>query len=149
MNSTFNLLKNPVNKIINLAMVLALGFLLVVLAGIFSNWLSIVDGIIFAIAYIPVVVAKAAASLTDYDFNFDPLSSTLALAVQELAQFLTAFLVVTGISIPMLLHHSKQLSSTALWLTLIGGLLIFATVYLFSEAFEVEEDVDDLGGGVI
>lgn len=149
MNSTFDLRKGPINKIINLAIVLAVGFLLVVLAGIFSNWLTIADGLIFAVAYLPVVITKAVTGLSDYDFNFDPLSNSQALALQEGAQFLTAFLVVSGVSIPILLHHAHTLTTMAMYLTLIGGMLIFSTVYLFSEAFETDEEVDDLGGGVI
>lgn len=150
MNLTFSFDINPLNKIIGLSVVLSMGFLLVVLAGIYGNWFPIVNGLIFAVAYLPVIVTRAAFNLSDYDFNFDPHTTSQTLAIKELGKWLTAFLLVTGFFLPILLHHSHILTKTALILTLIGGVLIYGTVYLFSLAFDgPTEDLEDLGGGVI
>lgn len=150
MNSTLDFKHNPLNKIIGLSVVLSMGFLLVVLAGIYGNWFPIVDGIIFAVAYLPVIITRTAFNLSDYDFNFDPHTTLHTLAIKELGQFLTAALLVTGFYLPILLHHSLILTQTAVVLTIIGGVLIFGTVVTFSQVFDApEEDVDDLGGGVI
>lgn len=150
MNSTLDFGKNPLNKIIALSVVLSMGFLLVVLAGIYGNWFPIVDGIIFAVAYLPVIITRVIFNLSDYDFNFDPQTSSQTLAVQEFGKFLTAGLLVTGIYLPILLHHSQILTSTAVVLTLIGGGFIFGTVYTFSQAFDgPEDDEGGLGAGVI
>lgn len=146
MNSTFDARKGPVNKIINLGIVLAAGFLLVLLAGIFSNWLAVVDGIVFAVAYLPVVITRSVISPRDYDLNFDLLANSQALVLQVCAQFLTAFLSATGVLVPVVLYHSHYFTTTALYLTLIGGGLIFSTVYVFSKAFDAEEEIDDFGG---
>ncbi|OBA23378.1 vacuolar protein sorting 55 [Metschnikowia bicuspidata var. bicuspidata NRRL YB-4993] len=150
MNSTQQFGKNPLNKIIGLSIVLSMGFLLVVLAGVSGNWFPIVDGVIFAVSYLPVIISRVAFTLGDNDFNFDPSISSHTLAAQELGKFLTAALLVTGFYIPFLLHHSHFLSTTAMILTFIGGLLIYGTVYTFSQAFEQSEDDEaELGAGVI
>lgn len=150
MNSTFEFNKNPLNKIIGLSIVLSMGFLLVVLAGVSGNWFPIVDGIIFAVAYLPVIVTRAVFNLSDYDFNFDPQTSSQTLVIQEAGKFTTAALLVTGVYLPILLHHSLILTRAAVVLTLIGGSLIFSTIYLFSQAFEApEEEAEGLGGEVI
>lgn len=150
MNSTFEFNKNPLNKIIGLSIVLSMGFLLVVLAGVSGNWFPIVDGVIFAVAYLPVVVTRAAFNSSDYDFNFDPHTTLQTLAIQEAGKFVLAALLVTGVYLPILLHHSLILTRTAVVLTLLGGVLIFGTVYTFSQAFDTPDDeAEDLGGGVI
>lgn len=150
MNSTLQLGRNPLNKIIGLSIVLSMGFLLVVLAGVSGNWFPILDGIIFAVAYLPAIVTRIVFNLSDYDFNFDPQTTSQTLAVQELGKFLTAALLVTGVYLPILLHHSNILTSAAVALTLIGGLLIYGTVYTFSQAFEESTESEaDLGAGVI
>ena len=131
MNSTqtFSYLqKNPLNKIIGLSVILSVGFLLVILAGIYGNWFPIIVGIIFAVAHLPVAITKNIASNSDYDFNFDS-TTTNSRAVIEIGQFLTAFLLVSGVYLPILLNHSLILTKTAMVLTIVGGLLIYGTVY--------------------
>lgn len=149
MNLTTEFRSNPLNKIVGLSVILSMGFLLVILAAIYGNWFPIIDGLIFAVAYLPALITRAAFDNSDYDFNFDPQTTSQTLAIQEAGKFLTGFLVLTGFSLPILLHHSLILTKAALVLTIIGGGLIFGTVYTFSKAFDQEEDNDDLGGGVI
>lgn len=149
MNSTVNFSKNPLNKIIGLSIVLSMGFLLVVLAGIYGNWFPIVDGIIFAVAYLPIIVTRTAFDLSDYDFNFDPSTTSRTLLIKEFGMFLSAALLVTGVYLPILLHHSLILTKTAVVLTLFGGCLIYGTVYTFSRAFDQPEETEDLSAGVI
>ncbi|CAK7903615.1 vacuolar protein sorting-associated protein 55 [[Candida] anglica] len=142
MNSTASFKGNPLNKIIGLSIVLSMGFLLVVLAGIYGNWFPIINGIIFAVAHLPVVISKAVSENGDYDFNFDPSVASSGNAIKEFGSFLSAFLVVTGFYLPVLLHHSRILTTTATILTIIGGMLIYGTVYAFSSYF-VEEDSEE------
>lgn len=154
MNSTqtFSYLqKNPLNKIIGLSVILSVGFLLVILAGIYGNWFPIIIGIIFAVAHLPVAITKNIASSSDYDFNFDS-TTTNSRAIIEIGQFLTAFLLVSGVYLPILLNHSLILTKTAMVLTIVGGLLIYGTVYTFRHYFDEPQEEDglaDLGGGVI
>ena len=116
MNSTqtfATLKKNPLNKIIGLSVVLAVGFLLVILAGIYGNWFPIIIGIIFAVAHLPVAITRNVSSSSDYDFNFDSTSTNTNVLV-EAGQFITAFLLVTGVYLPILLNHSLILTKQ-LW----------------------------------
>lgn len=53
-----------------------MGFLLVVLAGIYGNWFPIIIGLIFAIAHLPIVITNAISDNGDYEFNFDPETSS-------------------------------------------------------------------------
>ncbi|ABN64503.2 predicted protein [Scheffersomyces stipitis CBS 6054] len=152
MNSTQSFKSNPLNKIISLSILLSMGFLLVILAGIYGNWFPIIIGIIFGIAHLPVAITRAVASSSDYDFNFDPSSSSAGNVVKEFGEFLSAFLVMTGLYLPVLLEHSHILTKTAMVLTIVGGCLIYGTVYTFSSFFDEPEEEDvvaDLGGGVI
>ncbi|GEQ67041.1 hypothetical protein JCM33374_g704 [Metschnikowia sp. JCM 33374] len=150
MNSTSQFGKNPLNKIMGLSVVLSVGFLLVVLAGIAGNWFPIVDGIIFGIAYLPVIISRVVFNSSDYDFNFDPQTTSQTSAVKESGKFITAALLVTGLYLPILLHHSNLLTTTAVILTLVGGILIFGTVYTFSQAFDSPEEAEEgFGVGVI
>ncbi|RCK65689.1 Vacuolar protein sorting-associated protein 55 [Candida viswanathii] len=154
MNSTnpfSSLKKNPLNKIIGLSVVLAVGFLLVILAGIYGNWFPIIIGLIFAVAHLPVAITRNISSSSDYDFNFDSTTANANVLV-EVGQFVTAFLLVTGVYLPILLNHSLILTKTAMVLSIVGGLLIYGTVYLFSHYFDEpneEDELADLGGGVI
>lgn len=131
---------NPLNRIIGLSVVLSMGFLLVVLAAVYGNWFPIVDGVIFAVAHIPSAVTKALVSL-DYDFSLESSSTNV---VAEVGQFLLAFLVVTGFYLPVLLHHLLILTRTAMVLTIIGGSLIYGTVYTFSLYFDEAEELEDV-----
>ncbi|KAK6454208.1 vacuolar protein sorting 55 [Scheffersomyces xylosifermentans] len=152
MNSTNSFKSNPLNRIIGLSVLLSMGFLLVILAGIYGNWFPIIIGIIFAVAHLPVAITKAISNSSDYDFNFDPTTSSAGSVVKEFGQFLSAFLVVTGLYLPVVLQHSHILTKTAMVLTIVGGSLIYGTVYTFSAFFdepEEDDEVADLGGGVI
>ncbi|RLV91220.1 Vacuolar protein sorting-associated protein 55 [Spathaspora sp. JA1] len=144
MNSTSSFKSNPLNKIIGLSIILSMGFLLVILAGIYGNWFPIIIGIIFAIAHLPVAITKAISS-SDYDFNFDANSPNVNVVV-EIGQFVSSFLVTSGVILPIILHHSLILTRIAMILTIIGGLLIYGTVYTFSSYFDESEEDQDLGG---
>lgn len=151
MNSTQTFSNNPLNKIIGLSIILSMGFLLVILAAIYGNWYPIIIGIIFLMAHLPVAITKAITSSSDYEFNFDPNANN-ANVVIEFGQFLSAFFIVSGIYLPILLHHSLILNQFAMILTIVGGCLIYGTVYTFSSYFDGSEEQDeltDLGGGVI
>lgn len=128
---------NPLNRIIGLSVILSVGFLLVILAGIYGNWFPIVIGIIFSVAYLPVAITRRLNS-------FDPFSTPSTNVFAELGQFLTAFLLVSGLYLPVVLHHSYILTTTAAALTIIGGVLIFGTVYTFSHYFDEPEEDDGL-----
>lgn len=151
MNSTLNLKINPLNKIIGLSIVLSMGFLLVILAGIYGNWFPIIIGLVFAVAHLPMAITKAVSSSSDYDFNFDALATASGNGLLEAGYWTSAFLLTSGLALPILLHHSLILTKTAMVLSIVGGSLIFGTIFAFSLFFD-EEDTDeaaDIGGGII
>lgn len=151
-NSTSFKNVHPLNRIIGLSVILSVGFLLVILAGILGSWYPIIIGVIFAVAHLPVVITRSISDSSDYDFNFDPSNSSNANLIVEFGQFTTAFLLVTGFYLPIVLHHSLILTKTAVVLTIAGGVLIYGTVYTFSHYFDEPEEEDalaDLGGGII
>lgn len=127
----------PLTKIIGLSSVLAVGFLLVVLAGaIYGNWFPIIAALVFAVAYLPVVISNGFSSSGFYDDLMNESSGQ----VQDLGRFLASFLTVSGFGLPVVLCHSHVLTYTATVLTEIGGSLIFATVVLFTSFFDPQEE---------
>lgn len=150
MNSTIERQTEPLKKVINLAIALAVGYILVINAVIFgTTWYPVLVGMIFFVAYIPVIISRTVVSLSDYDFNFDPLSNSQALALEEAAQFISALLFTTALSIPFVLHHSHLMTSVELVLTLVGGGLIFSSVYLFYQTFAESKEDDEFGNDVV
>lgn len=131
----------PVTKIIGLASVLALGFLFVVLAGaIYGNWFPIVVAIIFAVSYLPVIVTTTIQSSGFYD----DLMNESTNHTKDFARFLSSFLTVSAVGIPLVLCHSHILTKAATVLTEIGGVLIFGTVVVFTSFFEDPTDEVDI-----
>lgn len=126
-----------------------MGFLLVILAGVYGNWFPIIDGIICAIAHLPIVITKAISDPNDYDFNIDANMSSQGNFLKETGQFVSAFLIISGLYLPIILHNSLILTKTAMVLTIVGGGLIYGTVYVFSLFFDETDDEINLGEGVI
>lgn len=150
MNTTLERQTEPLRKVIRLAIALAFGYVLVINAVIFgTTWYPVLVGIVFFVAYVPVIISRAVTSLSDYDLNFDPLSNSQALTLQEVAQFITAMLISSGISIPFVLHHSHLMTNAEMVLTLVGGSIIFGSVYSFYETFDSLKSDDGFDNDVI
>lgn len=152
MNSTTSHLGKPLNKIIGLAVVLSLGFLLVILACLYGNWSPLVIALVFAAAHIPLVFANAfSSSSSDVDLTFDPLGPSTASALQEASSFLSGLLLFLGVSIPIMLRHLHILASGAANLSIVGGLMIYGTIHAFSLFFNdpMSDMVDIFGSDVI
>lgn len=95
------------------------------------------------------MVTKAIVDNGGYEYSFDPESASQTLLLKEAGQFITATLVATAISMPLVLHHSRILNTKAVVMTLVGGFLIYFSVWTFYRTFEQLEESDDLDGGVI
>ncbi|KAG7807619.1 hypothetical protein KL921_004377 [Ogataea angusta] len=131
---------NPLTKIIGLSSVLAVGFLLVVLAGaLYGNWLPVLDAFVFAIAHIPILITRYYAS--EYDSYLDDAELGATGDVVDFGRFLSSFLLVTGIAFPVILYHCHILTHIATQFTIYGGLLIYGVVVTFTSYFDgVETD---------
>ncbi|KAI0462800.1 hypothetical protein LJB42_003601 [Komagataella kurtzmanii] len=126
---------NPLTKIISLATVLAAGFLLIVLAGaIYGNWSPVAIALVFAFAHLPIAISN------QLNVNFDDFLNESTAYALDLGKFLSAFLFVSGVALPILLFHSHILQFPAMILTLSGGILIYGTVFTFTEFFDARED---------
>lgn len=132
---------NPVSKIIGLSSVLALGFLLVVLAAaIWSNWTPIFIAFIFAIAHLPTILTSSPYGYEDSLGGFDDSTRN---ETADAGKFLEAFLLVSAFSLTFVLHHCHIFTEQATALTLIGGMLIYGTVVTFTSFFDGFGDSDD------
>lgn len=142
---------NPLQKIIWLSVVLALGSLLIMTACISDNWYAILIGIFFALAHLPIMLATYFTDKSDYDFNFDPHTSSKTLLLKEMAKFVSAFLLVSGLRIPFMLHHAHLVTKLALTLSVIGGILIYFSVIGFDHWLNQsdDEEINELSENVV
>ncbi|KAL2918885.1 Vacuolar protein sorting-associated protein 55 [Polyrhizophydium stewartii] len=115
--------------ILALAFLLACGILSVILScALDSNWLPLVSVLLFLLAPLPNAVCKRAAGSSD--FMSEDNSGLL-----DTGYFMTAFFVVSGLALPVVLNHSGAITSLALILSLCGGSLIYLTVLGYMQYF--------------
>ncbi|GAB7351329.1 hypothetical protein MBLNU459_g1738t1 [Dothideomycetes sp. NU459] len=120
--------------IIALSFVLAIGFLLVILSSaLWHNYLPLLVVATYVIAPIPNWICGRAANPDDF---MDSGSNN----VVELGRFLTGFLVVMGVALPIVLAHCALIQVPAMVMSIVGGLLIYATIISFTMFFREEEE---------
>ncbi|KAI4845043.1 vacuolar protein sorting 55 [Aureobasidium sp. EXF-8845] len=120
--------------IIALSFVLAIGFLLVILSSaLWHNYLPLLVVATYVIAPVPNWICSRAQSSDDF---MDGGSN----AVVELGRFITGFLVVMGVALPIVLAHTGQISVPAAAMSIAGGLLIYSTIISFSLSFREDEE---------
>lgn len=117
-----------IQSIISLSGLLALGFLLVVLAiALYGTWLPLWLSVCFAIAPLPLLGPEGTSS----DSLFDEPHG----ANQQPGQFLGWFLVVTALVQPVVFWHAGRMAWGALVLSQCGGSAIFAAIVIFWQFF--------------
>ncbi|KAF2165100.1 hypothetical protein M409DRAFT_67388 [Zasmidium cellare ATCC 36951] len=120
--------------IIVLSFILAIGFLLVILSSaLFKNYLTLLVVATYVIAPVPNWLCGKAQSQDDF---MDSGSSSIV----ELGRFMTGFLVVMGIALPVVLAHCDQITIPAMAMSIIGGLLIYGTIISFTMFFREQEE---------
>ncbi|KEF61693.1 uncharacterized protein A1O9_03262 [Exophiala aquamarina CBS 119918] len=120
--------------IIALSFVLAIGFLLVILsAALFHNFLTLLVVATYVLAPAPNWIASRCA-------NPDDFIESNSSAWIDLGRFVTGFLVVMGIALPVLLAHTGLIQVEAMAMSIVGGLLIYGTIISFSRFFKEEQD---------
>ena len=117
--------------IIALAFFLASGILSVILScAIYGNWLPLLVVLTYLIAPIPNSVCKRLSR--DSDLFQEENSS-----IRETGYFITAFFVVSGFGLPLVLYHGNLIEFGAMCLSLGGGVMIYGTVVGYIRNFGV------------
>ncbi|CCK73456.1 Vps55p NDAI_0G04720 [Naumovozyma dairenensis CBS 421] len=134
---------SPLTKIISLSVFLALGFLLVILScALFHNYYPLFDILVFILAPIPNSIFGS-RSYASSDF-MSPSSNN----GKDLGHFLTGMFVASGIALPLVFYHCQLIGSVSCAMSMIGGLIIYSSIVIFSWFFHSswENDEDNLFG---
>ncbi|GAB7365432.1 hypothetical protein MBLNU230_g6508t1 [Neophaeotheca triangularis] len=120
--------------IIVLSFILAIGFLLVILSSaLFKNYLPLLVVATYVLAPVPNWICGKAGGQDDF---MDSGSSS----VVELGRFMTGFMVVMGVALPVVLAHCDLIRVEAMVMSIIGGLLIYSTIISFTMFFQEQEE---------
>jgi len=120
--------------IIALSFVLAIGFLLVILsAALFKNYLTLLVVLTYVLAPLPNWLCSRAATHDDF---MDGSGSS----VVDLGRFVTGGFVAMGIAMPTMFWHCDLITTGALFMSMIGGLLIYGTIISFGMFFTEEQE---------
>lgn len=136
---------NPLNKIIFLSAFLAFGFLLILLScALYNNWKPLWVIAIFLVAPLPNIILSSIESNRDDFLTFSNDHGNTATPLQEFAKFTTGFLLVSGILLPLMLHHTSNIGLGPLVMSVVGGLIVYSDIIVFIWFFsEHEDDQDD------
>jgi len=120
--------------IIALSFVLAIGFLLVILSSaLYGNYYPLLVVATYVVAPLPNWICGRAANPEDF-------MESSGSGIVDFGRFLTGFLVVMGIALPSLLAHCAIISTSAMVMSIIGGLLIYGTIISFTLFFQEEAE---------
>lgn len=128
---------SPLSKLVSLSYILAVGFLLVVLAGaIYGLWLLIGSLFFFCTAHLPIALTNS--------YSRDYLMDELVDLVADFGKFLLGALLVSGIACPLVLAHCNVIPHILALMTIVGGLLIYLSIVTFTVYFEEDRDEFDI-----
>ncbi|KAG7763556.1 hypothetical protein KL946_003657 [Ogataea haglerorum] len=132
---------NPLSKLIFLSILIAIGFLNIVLScALYDNWLPLIDVAIFLIAPLPNALGQSLSSAYEADFLSD---SHEEMPIKEFFKFITGFFVISGIIFPIILFHCHLITHWSLILSVVGGFIIYLSIVLFIVGFKEEPDEYD------
>jgi hypothetical protein len=84
------------------------------------------------------VSAIARSLMTDFDLNFSIFQ--FRNAVVDFGRYITGFIVVTGLALPVALAHSRVIGLPAMIMSIAGGLLVYGTIITFTLFFSETEE---------
>ncbi|KAI8594843.1 vacuolar protein sorting 55 [Dissophora ornata] len=120
-------------RVIGLAFVLALGFLLVIMScALYGNWWPLFVVATYVLAPLPNAIFGRYS-------NRDVMSDQET-DLADAGYFLTALMIVTGFCLPVVLAHSGIITVPAMAMSISGGLLIYGTIITYSRAFSEDDD---------
>jgi len=132
--SRYNDMAAGLKTVILLSFVLAVGFLMIILScALWSNWLPLFVALTFIVAPLPNALFSHCGGeefSTDYNEGSGPM---------DIGRFVTAFIVVTGFALPLVLAHSEIIKPGASIMSLIGGGLVYGTIMAYTAAFRQED----------
>lgn len=135
---------NPLNKIIFLSAVLAFGFLLILLScALYNNWLPLWVIAIFLVAPLPNIILSSIETSRDNFLTFSNDYGNNPSPLEEAAKIITGILIVSGISLPLTLYHTNLIGTGALFMSVAGGLIVYADIIVFIWFFSEHEDQND------
>ncbi|KAJ2379355.1 Vacuolar protein sorting-associated protein 55 [Coemansia sp. RSA 2607] len=119
-------------RIVALSVCLAAGFLLSILScALYGNWWPLIVVFTYALAPLPNAVFGGYVSS-------DPLADVSS-SVADFGRFLTSMLVVSGFALPVVLAHSGIITSTAMVMSVVGGVLVYGTIVVYSTLFRSQQ----------
>jgi hypothetical protein len=120
--------------VILLSFVLAVGFLMIILScALWSNWLPLLVALTFVVAPLPNALFSHCGA-EDFSTADSEVSGPI-----DLGRFITAFIVVTGFALPLILAHSEIIRPGASVMSLIGGGLVYGTILSYAAAFRQDD----------
>ncbi|RPA87522.1 vacuolar protein sorting 55 [Ascobolus immersus RN42] len=124
-----------IKTIIGLSFILAIGFLLVILSSaLFQNYLPLLVVATYVLAPLPNAIAGRCSQPDDI------LGDGNGGGIVDFGRFMTGFLVVMGVALPVLFAHCQLITVAAMFMSIIGGLLIYGTIISFTMFFQEETD---------
>lgn len=135
---------NPLNKIIFLSAFLASGFLLILLScALYNNWKPLWVIVIFLVAPLPNIIASSIENNRDDFLTFSNDHGNNPTPVEEAAKYITGFLIISGIALPLTLYHTHIIEVGSTIMSIIGGLIVYGDIILFIWFFSDEEEEND------
>lgn len=135
---------NPLNQIIFLAAVLASGFLLILLScALYSNYLPLWVILIFLFAPLPNIVGSSVDRARDDFLTFNNSGSDSPLGFLEFCKFITGFLLVSGVALPLGFYHNNLIALGSMIMSIIGGLIVYGDIIVFIWFFSEGDDENE------
>ncbi|KAI8072351.1 vacuolar protein sorting 55 [Gongronella butleri] len=121
-------------RIIALAFVLAIGFLLVILScALYYNWWPLLVVATYILAPLPNAICARCAG--EYDIMSDYNSGAI-----DAGHFVTGMFIVTGFCLPFVLAHAGVITVPAMIMSICGGILVYGTIITYSHYFSQQDD---------
>lgn len=139
---------NPLNKIIFLSAFLASGFLLILLScALYNNYHTLWVILIFLLAPLPNLIANSIELARDYNFltfnDYGNSNDSTQSPLQEFGKYITGFLTVSGIALPLTFYHCGLIELGATIMSIIGGLIVYSDIIILIWFFNTEEEEHD------
>jgi len=90
----------------------------------------------FVIAPLPNALFAHCGSDSDFSSYGDEGGS----GAVDVGRFITAFIVVSGFALPLVLAHAEVIHNTAAVMSIVGGGLVYGTILSYSQVFKQDND---------